>query len=245
MPTGTLIDLTQFRTERSSSRSATSRSRWCPTSARPATNRRGAGPEQRGARREALPDPARHHRVGQVGDDRLDDRERAAAGADPRPEQEPGGAARSGDPRVLPAQSGRVLRQLLRLLPARGVHPVERHVHREGLLDQRGDRPAAPLGHRRAAHAAGHDRRRQRQLHLRHGQPRRVPRADGRPVGRRRLRHAQHPAPAGRHAVRPQRRHPRARQVQGARRHHRGPPLVRGVGAAHRDVRRHRRPARR
>ena len=30
-------------------------------------------------------------------------------------------------------QPGRVLRRLLRLLPARGVHPVERHVHREGL----------------------------------------------------------------------------------------------------------------
>ena len=37
---------------------------------------------------------------------------------------------------------------LLRLLPARGVPPVERHLHREGLVDQRRDRPAAPLGHR-------------------------------------------------------------------------------------------------
>ena len=35
----------------------------------------------------------------------------------------------------------------------------------------------------------------------------------------------------------------RPRQVPGARRHHRGPPVVRGDGAAHRDVRRHGRPA--
>ena len=35
-------------------------------------------------------------------------------------------------PRVLPGQRGRVLRQLLRLLPARGLHPVDRHLHREG-----------------------------------------------------------------------------------------------------------------
>ena len=38
---------------------------------------------------------------------------------------------------------------LLRLLPARGVHRLQRHVHREGLLGQRRDRPAAPLRHRR------------------------------------------------------------------------------------------------
>ena len=74
-----------------------------------------------------------------------------------------------------PQQPGRVLRQLLRLLPARGVHPVERHLHREGLVDQRRDRPAAPLGHRRPAHPAGHDRGGLGLLHLRHGQPRGVP----------------------------------------------------------------------
>ena len=60
---------------------------------------------------------------------------------------------------------------------------------------------------------------------------------------RRRLRPAQHPAPARRHAVRPQRHDPRPRQVPGARRHHRGAPGLRGDGAAHRDVRRHDRAA--
>ena len=53
---------------------------------------------------------------------------------------------------LLPRQRGRVLRLVLRLLPARGVHPADRHLHREGLLDQRGGRAAAPLGHEQPAH---------------------------------------------------------------------------------------------
>jgi superfamily II DNA or RNA helicase len=40
---------------------------------------------------------------------------------------------------------------VLRLLPARGVHPADGHLHREGLLDQRGGRAAAPLRHQLAA----------------------------------------------------------------------------------------------
>ena len=81
----------------------------------------------------------------------LHDRQRGAA--QPRrptlvlAEQEPLAAARRRVPGVLPAQSRRVLRVVLRLLPARGVHPVVRHVHRERQLDQRRDRPAAALGH--------------------------------------------------------------------------------------------------
>ena len=102
--------------------------------------------------------------------------------ADPRPQQVARRPARPGDARVLPRQPRRVLRQLLRLLPARGVHPVERHLHREGQLDQRRDRPAAPLGHRRAAHPARRDRGRLGVVHLRHGQPRRVPGQPARPV---------------------------------------------------------------
>ena len=37
---------------------------------------------------------------------------------------------------------------LLRLLPARSLHPAQRHLHREGLLDQRRDRatPARAMG---------------------------------------------------------------------------------------------------
>ncbi len=54
---------------------------------------------------------------------------------------------------------------------------VERHLHREGLVDQRRDRPAAPLGHRRAAHPARRDRGRLGVVHLRPGLARGVPRA--------------------------------------------------------------------
>ena len=64
----------------------------------------------------------------------------AARQADPRPrpQQDAGGPALRRVPRVLPGQRRRVLRQLLRLLPARGVPAPERHVHREG-LDRRND----------------------------------------------------------------------------------------------------------
>ena len=34
-----------------------------------------------------------------------------------------------------PRQRGRVFRQLLRLLPARGLHPAVGHLHREGFVD--------------------------------------------------------------------------------------------------------------
>jgi excinuclease ABC subunit B len=49
-------------------------------------------------------------------------------------------------PRVLPAQRGRVFRQLLRLLPARGLRAAARPVHREGLVDQRAHRADAAVG---------------------------------------------------------------------------------------------------
>ena len=88
--------------------------------------------------------------LGEVVHDRRRHRRGATADARARAEQEPRRAARGRVPRALPEEPGRVLRLLLRLLPARGVPPVDRHVHREGLVDQRRDRPAAPLGHERA-----------------------------------------------------------------------------------------------
>ena len=142
--------------------------------------------------RRAVPDAARHHRLGQVGHDRVDDRAGAAADADPRAQQEPRRPARPGDARVLPEQPGRVLRQLLRLLPARGVHPVERHLHREGLARSTtrstgcATRPPPALLTRRDVIVVASV-----QLHLRHGQPRGVPGSTARPQRRRRLRHAQ------------------------------------------------------
>ena len=76
-----------------------------------------------------------------------DDRGGAEAGAGDRPQQDAGGPVVQRVPDVLPAQLGRVLRLVLRLLPARGVRPEQGPVHREGLGDQPGDRPAAALGH--------------------------------------------------------------------------------------------------
>ncbi len=75
----------------------------------------------------------------------------AAPDADHRAQQDAGGAALRRVQGALPRERRRVLRQLLRLLPARGLRPVDRHVHREGLDHQRRDRSHAPLGDARAA----------------------------------------------------------------------------------------------
>ena len=80
---------------------------------------------------------------------------------------------------LLPAQRGRVLRLLLRLLPARGVRPADGHLHREGLLDQRRGRAAAPLGDQQPAHPARRRRGGLGVVHLRPGHPAGVRRPDG------------------------------------------------------------------
>ena len=74
-----------------------------------------------------------------------------------------------GVPAVLPRERRRVLRQLLRLLPARGLRAGHRLVHREGSDDQRRDRPDAPVGHAVALRAPRRHHRRQRVVHLRPG----------------------------------------------------------------------------
>ena len=88
-----------------------------------------------------------------------DDRGGAAARADPRAQQDARGPAVQRVPDVLPAQLGRVLRLLLRLLPAGGLRPVAGPLHREGLGDQPGDRPAAPRRHRLAVRPPRRDHR--------------------------------------------------------------------------------------
>ena len=70
---------------------------------------------------------------------------------------------------LLPEQRRRVLRLLLRLLPARGLRPADGHLHREGLLGQRRGRAAAALGDQQPAHPARRRRGRHRLLHLRPG----------------------------------------------------------------------------
>ena len=115
----------------------------------------------------------------------------------------------------LPAQRGRVLRLVLRLLSARSVHRPHRHLHRQGLLDQRRDRAAAALGHPVAADPARHAHRGLGLVHLRLGLARRLHGALGRHQDRRRDRPRRVPAQADRHAVPPQRPQPRARARSG------------------------------
>ena len=84
-----------------------------------------------------------------------------------RPQQDARRPALPGVQGLLPRQRGRVLRLLLRLLPARGLRPAVGHVHREGGHDQRRDRPPAPLRHPEPLRAARRGHRGLGLLHLR------------------------------------------------------------------------------
>ena len=83
---------------------------------------------------------------------------------------------------VLPAQRRPLLRQLLRLLPARSLYPAARHLHRERRLDQSEHRPVAVGRHQCAGEPARRDHRGQRLVHLRLGLARRLQGDDGRPA---------------------------------------------------------------
>ena len=130
---------------------------------------------RRNAEGRPLPDPPGHHRVGEDGHDRLDDRAGPAPNSHHRAEQVPGRPALLGAAGPLPQEPGRVLRLVLRLLPARGLPPDDGHLHREGLVHQRRDRPPAPRHHLVAPHAAGRDRGGLGLVHLRLGLARGVP----------------------------------------------------------------------
>ena len=159
-------------------------------------------------------------------------------GADHGPQQDAGRAALQRVPDVLPDELGRVLRLLLRLLPARGLRPVAGPLHREGLGDQPGDRPAAPRRHGVAVRAPRRDHRRLGVLHLR-------PRLAGdlqRQLPGHRQGHRHRPrraaAQAGLAAVQPQRHGARARHVPRARGDAGGLPGLRGDGVPGAAVRR-------
>ena len=126
---------------------------------RPGRGREAPGPHPGAARRHRLRQDL-HHGQGDRGD--------AAAGARARAQQDAGGAALRRVQELLPGQRGRVFRQLLRLLPARGLRAAHRHLYREGILDQRADRPHAPHGDARAARARRRHHRGLGVVHLRH-----------------------------------------------------------------------------
>ena len=105
------------------------------------------------ARRQA-PGAARRHGQRQDLHHRLGARAGEPAGPGPRPQQDARRPALPGVQGLLPEQRGRVLRLLLRLLPARGLRPPVRHLHREGSDDQRRDRPHAAVA-RPAACSSG------------------------------------------------------------------------------------------
>ena len=171
------------------------------------------------ARGPAPPDPARRDRHRQDLHDRQGDRAAPEADARAGPQQDARRAALRRVPRVLPGQRGRVLRQLLRLLPARGVPAAVRHVHREGLEPERRDRQAPPRGDPRPVRAARRDHRRQRQLHLRPRRAGRLRRDGPPPPARRPVPARRRPPPPGRSAVPAQRPGAPAGPLPGPRRH--------------------------
>ena len=93
-------------------------------------------------------------------DDGLDDREGRPPGAHHRAQQDACRAALQRVPRVLPGQRRRVLRLLLRLLPAGGVRASGRPLHREGLIPERRHRAAQARGDVGALHPSRRSRRR-------------------------------------------------------------------------------------
>ena len=109
-----------------------------------------------------VPDAARRDRLRQDLHDGQHDRAARPPGHRVRAEQDARRAALLGVPRVLPAQCGRVLRFVLRLLPAGSVRAAARPVHREGLVDQRAHRADAAVGHQEPDGAARRGDRRRR-----------------------------------------------------------------------------------
>ena len=186
-----------------------------PPDGRPAEGDRTA--RRVAAQREPRPDAPRGDRHRQDGDDGLGDGRAPAPGARDRAQQDARRAALQRVPGVLPRERGRVLRLLLRLLPARGVRPAGRPLHREGLLAERRHRAATARRDQLAPHAARRRSGRERVVHLRPRLARGVARTSADPGGRHRARSRRAAAHADRLTVRPQRHGARARPLPGAR----------------------------
>ena len=182
--------------------------------------------------RRPLPDAPRRDGHGQDVQRQPRRPERGQADARHLAQQDARGPALRRAPLVLPEQRRRVLHLVLRLLPARGVHRLLGHVHREGPRHQRGDRPAPAPRHVGARErAAGRDHRRVGVVHLRPRRPEGVQGADraGQPRHRHPSRRAA--AEARQHLLYPERHRIRARHVPRARRRRRDLP---GVPRRHR-----------
>ena len=184
------------------------------------------------------PDADGRHRLGQD----VHDGERDRPVRPPRPgdvaQQDAGRPALRGIQGVLPPERRPLLRQLLRLLPARGLHPPARHLHRERRGGQRRDRAASSGLHERARQPGRRSGRGERLVHLRFGLARRLPQDDGAAAGRRSDRPRRGPLEVRRHPVRAQRRLVRAGEVPGARRRDRALAGLRGNRLPDRALRR-------
>ena len=104
--------------------------------------------------RRGVPHAARRDRHREDVHDGRGDRAGPAPGAGDRPQQDPGGAALQRVPRVLPRQRVEYFVTYYDYYQPEAYVPRAGPLHREGLVDQRRDRPPAPCRHRRAAGAA-------------------------------------------------------------------------------------------
>ena len=109
----------------------------------PAAGHRPAGRAARGG--SGALRTARDHWLGQDLRHGQSHREVADTDAYPLTQQDARSAAVARDERAVPGERGRVLRELLRLLPARGLHPRARPLHRQGAADERAHRAGALL----------------------------------------------------------------------------------------------------
>ena len=142
-------------------------------------------------------------------------REGAAPHAGAGPQQDAGGPTVRGVPGVLPGKRRGVLRLLLRLLSAGGVHPPHGYLHREGRRHQRRDRAPAPQRHGSPLRAAGRHRGGVGVLHLRLGGSHRLRQHGHLPAAGEGVPTGSAAAEAGGDPLRPQRRGLRAQYVPG------------------------------
>ena len=139
-----------------------------PTGSHPPTH-------PRGRKRPCGPNPAGGNRLGKDLHHSQRHPEHRPSYSRAGTQQDPGRPTLLGVQGIFPGERRRILRFVLRLLPARGLHSFDRHLHRERPLDQRRHRKTPPFGRVVAALLApGRDRGGFRVVPLRDRQPLRV-----------------------------------------------------------------------